>query len=200
MRKILEGLGWLMVMLFAITGIVASLINLPPNDRYNPGFVQYSTVSLLHFLPGILFMLIGPLQFMPGLRRKYPRWHRMAGKVFMLSTVAILLSASWLVWKVPYGGLSEEISTGLFVLIAGFSLWKAWTSIRQRKVAQHREWIIRVFSIGLGVGSIRMFMVLLQITVGYNFQEAFPIAFWIGFSTCYLVGEAWIWYTSATAR
>src|SRR2546421_7461773 len=34
---------------------------------------QHSTWVLAHVIPGLLFMILGPLQFVPGLRSRYPR-------------------------------------------------------------------------------------------------------------------------------
>ncbi len=49
----------------------------PENARFfaAPGPV------VLHIVTAIVFCVLGALQFSPGLRRRKPRWHRLAGRV-----------------------------------------------------------------------------------------------------------------------
>jgi hypothetical protein len=72
---------------------------------------------------------------------------------------------------------------------------KAYWHIRRKEVAQHREWMIRTFAIGLGIATTRpivgMFFAFRKLTP----HEFFGIAFWLGFTTTFIAAEAWIDFT-----
>src|SRR6202048_305597 len=46
-------------------------------------FAHYPVLTLIHIVPGLLFMLLGPLQFGSTIRARYLRWHRWSGRVFV---------------------------------------------------------------------------------------------------------------------
>jgi len=68
--------------------------------------------------------------------------------------------------------------------------------------ALHHEWMIRMFSIGLAIGTIRPIMVLFFVFSGLPPQVFFGTAFWIGFTLHLVLAEAWINYSrkSITVR
>ena len=92
----------------------------------------------------------------------------------------------------------ETAATTLFALVFLFALTKAFLHIRGREIAQHREWMIRAFAIGLAVATIRpivgLFFAFSRIT-HQTPREFFGIAFWIGFTLHLIAAEAWINYT-----
>ena len=53
------------------------------------------------------------------------------------------------------GGVNQAAATTLFALLFLFALGKAFRHILRREIASHREWMIRSFSIGLAVATIR---------------------------------------------
>jgi hypothetical protein len=53
------------------------------------------------------------------------------------------------------GGVNQAAATTLFALFFLFALANAWRHIRRREVVLHREWMIRAFSMGLAVATIR---------------------------------------------
>src|ERR1700726_3698890 len=46
-------------------------------------FAHYPVLTLIHIVPGLLFMLLGPLQFSSTIRARHLRWHRWSGRVFV---------------------------------------------------------------------------------------------------------------------
>jgi hypothetical protein len=42
-------------------------------------FAHYPVLTLIHIVPGLLFMLLGPLQFSATIRARNLRWHRWSG-------------------------------------------------------------------------------------------------------------------------
>ena len=65
----------------------------------------------------------------------------------------------------------------------------------RKEVSQHREWMIRTFSLAMGVATVRVFLILLQSLMGLSQEESFGASFWLGFSVNLVVAEAWINHT-----
>ncbi len=111
----------------------------------------------VHALAGVLFGVLGPLQFARALRRRYGTAHRLAGRVFVLSGVWLALSGLALVLRV------ESIATtllgaarGVFglALIAVLALGVA--AARAHNMRRHRGWMIRAYAIGMGSGTVSL--------------------------------------------
>ena len=60
----------------------------------------------------------------------------------------------------------------------------------KKEVRQHREWMIRTFSLAMGVATVRVFLILLQSLMGLSQKESFGASFWLGFSVNLVVAEA----------
>jgi uncharacterized membrane protein len=151
-------------------------------------------------VPGMLFMILGPLQFSSRIRARHLRWHRLSGRVFVVSGLVIGISALVMSFGMPaIGGVNQAAATTLFGTFFLFALCKAFWHIRRREVALHREWMIRAFSIGLAVAAIRPIMGVFFATsplTGLTPREFFGIAFWIGFVLHLMAAEAWIHTTT----
>ena len=164
--------------------------------RGDDGFGRHPIITLIHILPGALFMILGPLQFIPGIRRRYRWFHRLSGRIYIIAAYIIGLSALYMPFVIrPLGGPKEPAATSLFAILFLVSLSKAWWSIVHKQVALHREWMIRAFSIGLAVGTIRPIVALFFVFSGLPPQTFFGTAFWIGFTLNLLAAEIWINYT-----
>lgn len=159
-------------------------------------FAHYPILTLVHIVPGLLFMLLGPLQFSSTIRARHLRWHRWSGRVFVVCGVVIGISALVMSLCMPaIGGFNQAAATTLFATFFLFALCKAFWHIRRREVTLHREWMIRAFSVGIAVATIRpiigMFFATSRFS-GLTPHEFFGIAFWIGFVLHLIAAEAWI--------
>jgi uncharacterized membrane protein len=162
------------------------------------GFERHHVLTLFHIVPGLLFMVLGPLQFVRSIRVRRPGVHRWIGRVFLVSGLIVGVTALVMGPQVAIGGTNETAATLLFGSLFLFALVKAWLSIRRGKVAQHREWMIRAFAIGLAVATIRpivgMFFATMRLT-HLTPHEFFGTAFWLGFTIQSIAAEIWIDYT-----
>ena len=167
-------------------------------------FARYPALTLIHIIPGLLFMVLGPLQFSATLRARHPHWHRWSGRVYLICSLIIGASALVMSIGMPaIGGITQAIATTLFALLFLFALGRAYWSVRRRKIAQHREWTIRAFAIGLAVATIRPIIGVFFATSrlsGLTPAAFFGIAFWIGFVLHLLAAELWIRWTRPARR
>ncbi|SRR6266404_5930917 len=209
---------WSVVIFLALIGVavaVRRMVNLvpivargyhPPAVASNPAvarfgalddlFVRYPILTLVHIVPGLLFMMLGPLQFSSTIRARHLRWHRLNGRIFVICGLVIGISALLMSFNMPaIGGFNQAAATTLFGAFFLYALCKAFWHIRRREVALHREWMIRAFAIGLAVATIRPIVGLLFATSrfsGLTPYEFFGTAFWIGFVLHLIAAEAWI--------
>jgi uncharacterized membrane protein len=167
-------------------------------------FAHYPVLTLIHIVPGLLFMLLGPLQFSSTIRARYLRWHRWSGRIFVGCGFVIGISALMMSFGMPaIGGVNQAAATTLFGSYFLVALSRAFWLIRRGEVALHREWMIRAFSIGLAVATIRPIMGIFFATSrwsGLTPREFFGVAFWIGFVLHLMAAEAWIRATQSPRR
>jgi uncharacterized membrane protein len=209
-RNRIERALWRAVLFLALIGIAAvvrrALVLLPTlRHGYHPsanpldaGFARHPVLTLVHIVPGFLFMVLGPLQLVGQIRLRTPWLHRWCGRVFVASGVVIGLSALAMSWQMTIGGASETAATTLFAVLFLGALGKGFLHIRRREFAQHREWMIRAFAIGLAVATIRPIVGIFFATSRLTHltpQEFFGTAFWLGFTLHLIAAEAWIRYT-----
>jgi len=166
-----------------------------PAAALDIGFAKHMALTLVHILPGAIFLVLAPLQFVPAIRDKHLNVHRWLGRILLISGLVIGTSALVMSYTMNIGGANETAATTLFAIVFLFCLVKAYRHIRRKEVAQHREWVIRMYGVGLGVATTRpvvgMFFAFRKLTP----HEFFGIAFWLGFTITFLGAEAWIGYT-----
>ena len=209
---------WVAVIFLAFIGMAVAtrrtVVLLKPgalSARNNPAadldraFDDRRTLTLLHILPATLFMIWGPLQFMRGLRTKYPQVHRWSGRIFLMVSAVVGVTGLTLAFGKTIGGVDEKAAIILFGSFFLSALAIALRHALRREFAQHREWMIRGYAIGLAVATIRPIMgtfFAFAIVHGHkpNPREFFGTAFWIGFTVQMIAAEIWINYTRPGAK
>lgn len=182
--------GWAAIVLSVIILLVFAAIRLeemtqdppPPPDPFSSRYIRQPRVALLHIIPGLLFLTLGPLQFVPRIRQRRIEFHRRLGRVLATCAAVSGLFALIINFRFPaFGGISTQAATVFFGAIFLFSLAKAIRHIQRKEVDLHREWMIRAFALAMGVASIRVFVGLFIALSDRGFEEVFGTAFWLGF-------------------
>jgi uncharacterized membrane protein len=164
----------------------------PEPEDFEARYVAHPWLAYLHMTPGVLYLLGAPLQLSERFRTKHYTAHRRLGRV--LATAALVSASLALIFglQFPWGGTPEGIATAVFGCWILACLLLAVRAIRRGKVSIHRRWMIRAFAVGVGVGTIRIWIGLLLATGLLDFHDTFAVAFWIGLSLNVLAAEWWI--------
>jgi uncharacterized membrane protein len=162
-----------------------------PEDEFDHRYVERAWVAYLHIVPGALYLFLAPLQLAYRIRSRHYTFHRRLGRVVatagMISGVFALIFGGLF----SFGGLPEASAAVLFGLWFLTCLVLAVRAIRRDDIVHHRRWMIRAFAIGIGIGTIRIWLALLQI-VGVGEASSFGPAFWISFPLHVVAGELWL--------
>lgn len=158
-------------------------------------FASYPMLTYLHVIPGGFLLALAPFQLSSRIRNRHFHFHRWSGRVLVLAALLVGLTGLLLASKFPYGGpvaAAAAFVAGTAFLIA---LVRAFFAVCHRDFVAHREWMIRMFALGLGIATIRVLGLLVLAITGTTFQKSAAAVFWIGWvSTCTLA-EWWIRYT-----
>jgi hypothetical protein len=113
---------------------------------YSPGDVASNIAVATHLLLAVIVTLGGGLQLVPALRRIAPRFHRINGRLFVLSAIVTSIAGLYMVWThtsveklVPHIGVSVDA-----ILIITFA-WLALQTAIRRDMRAHRRWALRLF-------------------------------------------------------
>ena len=160
---------------------------------FDGAFALHPVFTFLHIVPGAAFLMLGTLQFLPAIRRKYPRFYRRSGGYFLFTGYIVGLSALALPFVLrPIGGINEAAASlffGVYFLVALSIV--GWYTRKQQSRLQ-REWTIRAFAVALAVATIRPIIVLFFIFSHQPPQVFFGTAFWLGFTLHAIIAETWI--------
>jgi Predicted membrane protein (DUF2306) len=94
-----------------------------------------------------------------------------------------------------FSSIEQAVATTLFAILFLVALTTAFRHILRREIAQHREWMIRAYAIGLAVATIRPMIGFFFATdrlTGLTPHEFFGTAFWLGFTLQAIAAEIWI--------
>jgi uncharacterized membrane protein len=164
---------------------------LPP-DEFDRRYVAHPWLAYLHIAPGVLYMLVAPLQLTYRFRRRHYVFHRRLGR--LLAGSAVLSGVFALVFGAlfAFGGLLEASAAVVFGVWFLMCLVLAIGAIRRDDIVHHRRWMIRAFATGLAVGTVRIWLTILQATGLLDSQSSFGPAFWMGFSLHAVAAELWL--------
>jgi hypothetical protein len=116
----------------------------------NTVYFDTSAAILVHGGAGILFFLTMPFQFSPALRVKNLNWHKMGGRITVLSGYTMALSGIWMHHVLSPDSLGMRYVSLVILSIAmcaafSIALWH----IINRNIETHRKWMIRAVAITL---------------------------------------------------
>jgi len=145
----------------SVIPIVAGIVRLfqlrsgvitPENAR----FFAAPLPVVLHIFTVTLYLLLGALQFVPGLRRRRRDLHRLLGWILIPSGLIAATSGLWMTEFYPRVNYETE-TLHVIRLLVGVSMTASLIlgllAIRRRDVANHRVWMMRAYALGLGAGT-----------------------------------------------
>ncbi|MFT4861943.1 MAG: putative membrane protein [Pseudohongiellaceae bacterium] len=211
-RKVLEAIGWLVMAALLFTGITSvfgradfllTSMAQPiaePSEVFNPFDIRYYEHYLatwLHLGPGLLIFCIGPLQFIRAIRKKYIKFHRWSGRVYIICGSIGALSGGFIGIFYPFAGIdgpgfSESMATLFLAVYTLITLYKAYTSIRRKQFGAHREWMIRSFGLMLAIATERVMLGVLMNTTDIGVEVLFSATFWMAGVVNISASEIWI--------
>lgn len=151
--------GLVLLIAIPVAAGVFRLSQLAFGAKVTPENARFFTTPMpitVHIVSASLFCLFGALQFVPNLRQRRHRWHRVSGRLIAPLGAAAALSGLWMAafYSLP---TADDALLEAFRLIFGagmvLSLILGVVAIRMRAFDLHRRWMMRGYAIGLAAGT-----------------------------------------------
>ncbi len=210
-RLILERVGWFFVAAMLLTGLSSVFARMffmgetagtpaEAHDPFNVRYVLNPLATWLHLLPALCIAAAGPLQFIRRVRNKQRKLHRVSGRVYLICGVIGAVSGLYLGAVHPFSGwngpgANEGFATIFFASFTLFCLVKAFTTVRRRQFAAHREWVIRSWALMLGIGTERILLGVMMNVTDIDLSVLFGLTFWMAAAINIPAAEYWIHLT-----
>ena len=112
--------------------------------------------QVLHIVCAAIFVPLGAVQFAASVRRRFPAWHRRAGRVAFVAGIGVVISALTMTLLYSQKAGTGDLLYGMRLFFAsamGIGLLLALAAIRRRDIPTHRAWMIRAYAIGIAAGT-----------------------------------------------
>jgi len=167
----------------------------------HPSFPPHYPLLLMHIWCSFFALLIGWLQFVPGLRKRRADIHRLVGRIYMgLVAVGGLTGLTVGMFATSYVRQVAFLTLGFLWL---FTAWKGYRKARLGRFEEHAVWMIRNYSMTLVAASARLLtpLCILIYLAGQGGQSSGGVAavlkqvleinIWVGLAANLVIAE-WV--------
>lgn len=137
---------------FRLSELAGGAAITPENAR----FFASPLPVVVHIVSVSLYAILGVFQFVPSLRQRRNRWHRIAGRILIPCGLAAALSGLWMTLYYPWPEGDGVFLYGLRLLFGSamlLSILLGVAAIPRRDFARHGDWMLRGYAIGMGAGT-----------------------------------------------
>jgi len=175
--------GWgVMTFLAVMVVLVASrYLTLNP-EVYFPEqkliYMAHTTMLLMHIVGAMLAILIGPFQFLEGMRTgRLLKVHRWLGRTYL---IAVLVGGLGGLYMAPlsYGGMITHLGFAFLGILWLFSGFMAYKHIRNKNIELHREWMTRNYALTFAGVMLRLWMPTFAMA-GVDFMAGYIVTAWL---------------------
>jgi uncharacterized membrane protein len=168
--------------------------------QYEARFAAHPVLTLLHVVPGGLFLALAPLQFSRRIRTRHLRFHRWSGRALVVAAIVSVVPSFYFGVVHPVGGFGEVSSIALFGALTLLFVVRGFVAVRRGDVARHRRFMIRAFAAALAVSTVRIVGAVVQVLAATTPVQTITIAFWTGWLLTLAAAESYIRLTATSAR
>lgn len=145
---------------------------------------------LVHVTGAATALLLGPFQFLPGLRTRWPKIHRWIGRTYVVGCL-VGASGGFVMAFGSTAGPVAGVGFGLLALCWAWANVQGWRTAMAGRFAEHRVWMIRSFAMTFAAVTLRIYLPLLPMT-GLSFRDSYVATAWISWIPNLILAELWL--------
>lgn len=164
----------------------------PLGDFVHPDMKQvfnaHRLAIYLHVFASLVALAIGSLQFSSSLRAEKPHIHRLLGRIYLFFGVLIGGISGLYMAQFAHGGIVSELGFTLLALVWLFTGFMALNCVLKGRIQEHRQWMVRNFSLTFGAVTLRIYLGL-GFASGIPFNDFYPFIAWLSWLPNIIIAE-----------
>lgn len=195
---------WFVVTCFAflVSGYIAVQYSIM--DGFQTGLVKaklmygsklsefWYVMLFIHITTSIVALVIGPFTLSTKFRERNINRHRIIGRIYMVGILLGGFSGLYLSFYAT-GGLVAKLGFGLLSVFWLTSAYQALNRVKNKKIKDHRNWMIRNYSLTFGAVTLRIWLPLFIVLFGIErFELSYAIIAWLAWVPNLIVAELFI--------
>ena len=145
-RSRLKSVLWIFLGITALFVFITSELLLvadyPMYHGYRLQVIADRDLLIPHSLCGIIALLAGPVQFSSRFRQRHLKFHRVLGRIYVMSVfIGALTGIALAAGRPGLPGTSMQAAAWIVCTAAAF------ITARNRQIAQHRQWMARSYAV-----------------------------------------------------
>lgn len=136
----------------------------------NPRIKLVPLPAVFHIVSSALYCILGAFQFLPSIRRKYPKWHRLGGRLLVGAGIVSATSGVWMTHYYSFPDYLQGDLLHVIRMVVAFSMtafiFLGLSAVLKKRIAQHQAWMIRAYALGQGAGTQVFITIPWLLTIG----------------------------------
>ena len=196
-RKLVSyiSIGWrTVIVLLTLQVVLTSVLRYFTQSWEAPSVITQNSFAnpflVVHVAAGIVAMLLGPLQFVGAIRKRYPAIHRVSGRLYV-AAIAVAAPTGLIL---SLGTTAGPIAGTGFAILA--ILWPIVTFLGvraaiDRNFAEHRKWMLRSYALTATGLTLRVMLPLAGL-FEIPFYDAYRVIAWASWMTNLAMAEYYL--------
>jgi uncharacterized membrane protein len=182
----------------AIAGYALMNVFVPARraDFVDDLFAEKALRSMGHLTTGGIALAVGAFQFNSRLRNNRPAFHRLLGKIYVV-TVLIGGVAALLMAPFSSGGMAGHLGFGVLAVLWLITTTAAYWHARAANFDDHQRWMIRSYALCWAAVTLRIYLVIAGVAGGYD-EQFYPVIAWLAWVPNLIVAE-WLFVRAVKA-
>ncbi|MET3198019.1 DUF2306 domain-containing protein [Bacillus cereus] len=150
------------------------------------------SMLFIHITTSIVALVIGPFTLSTKFRERNINRHRIVGRIYMVGILLGGVSGLYLSFYAT-GGLVAKLGFGLLSILWLVSAYQALHRVKNKQIKDHRNWMIRNYSLTFGAVTLRIWLPLFIVLFGIErFELSYAIIAWLAWVPNLILAELFI--------
>lgn len=183
--------GYIVVQYFIMDGFQTGLVK--AKLMFGSKLSEFWYMMLfIHITTSIVALVIGPFTLSTKFREKNINRHRIVGRIYMVGILLGGVSGLYLSFYAT-GGLVAKLGFGLLSVLWLTSAYQALHRVKNKKIKEHRNWMIRNYALTFAAVTLRIWLPLFIVLFGIeHFELSYAIIAWLAWVPNLIVAELFI--------
>ncbi len=150
----------------------------------------YQWAFFVHVIAGPASLLLGTLLVSERLRKGAPAWHQRLGRIQGICVLVLVAPSGLYMARYAATGGVAAAGLGSLAIVTAACVALGWRAAVQRRIADHRRWMLRTFILLCSAVVIRIIGGLASV-LEFDAAWVYPASCWMSWLLPLLVFEFW---------